>query len=59
MVEFKTEMIELYKQGVTITKIAKKICKENNLEYTDSKRSSTSKIISRVKTKVYLKSVKP
>ena len=51
MVEFKTEMIELYKKGVSITEIAKKICKENSLEYTDAKRSSTSKIINRVKNK--------
>ena len=51
MVEFKTEMIELYKKGVSITEIAKKICKENSLEYTDAKRSSTSKIINRVKSK--------
>jgi len=51
MVEFKTKMIELYKQGVTITEIAKKICKENSLEFTDSKRRQTSKIISRAKNK--------
>jgi hypothetical protein len=51
MVEFKTEMIELYKQGVTITEIAKKICKENNLEYSDTKRRQTSKMLDRAKNK--------
>jgi transposase-like protein len=51
MVEFKTEILELYKQGVNITEIAKKICKENNLEYADTKRRQTSKIISKVKNK--------
>jgi hypothetical protein len=51
MVEFKTEMIELYKQGVNITEIAKKICKENSLEYTDGKRRLASEIINRAKNK--------
>lgn len=51
MVEFKTEMIELYKQGVSITKITKKICKENNIEFTDTKRRLTSKIINKEKSR--------
>ena len=51
MVEFKTEMIELYKKGVSITEIAKKICKENNIEFTDTKRRYASEIINQEKSR--------
>ena len=51
MVEFKTEIVDLYKQGVSITKIAKKICKENNLEFTDTKRRYASEIINQEKSR--------
>jgi len=49
MKEHKDQMLSLYKSGLPITEIVRKICKENNIEYTDAKRSQASKIISKEK----------
>jgi hypothetical protein len=51
MKEYKDQIVNLYKTGLPISEIARRICKENNIEFTDNKRRITSKLLNRAKNK--------
>jgi hypothetical protein len=49
MVEHRERIIELHKDGLNQTQIAKKICEESGMEFTDIRRRSIAKIVLRYK----------
>lgn len=47
MPEYKERVIELHDQGLNHTQIARQVCEEFNMEYTDVKRRNVSKMVTR------------